>query len=145
MIEHLLVPIDGGALDERAFDVSIALARQLRASITGFIAEPFPSAPPPSGLVAGPASALTEATLISHANSVLARFEQRSREAGVPFKGVATQASHVGEAILAAAQEHACDMIVMATHGRGLIGELLWGSNTREVMSRTKLPVLVLH
>ena len=145
MIEHLLVPIDGGALDERAFDVSIALARQLQASITGFIVEPFPSAPPPSGLATGGANTLTEATLVSHAQAVLARFEQRSRESGVPFEGVATQSAHVSDAIIAAAQERGCDMIVMATRGRGLISELLWGSNTREVLSHTKLPVVVLH
>ena len=76
---------------------------------------------------------------------MLARFEQLAREAGVPFHGVATQASEVSEAILAAAREHRCDMIVMVTHGRGLIAELLWGSNTRQVLSRTHLPVLVLH
>jgi nucleotide-binding universal stress UspA family protein len=145
MIEHLLVPVDGGALDERAFDVSIGLATQLHAAITGLIIEPFRSAPPPSGVASGAVQATTEAALVSHAHSVLARFEQRSREAGVPFHGVATQASHVSEAILAAAQEHACDMIVMVTHGRGLLGELLWGSNTREVLARTRLPVLVLH
>ena len=63
----------------------------------------------------------------------------------MPFEGVATQASHVSESILAAAWEHDCDMIVMATRGRGLISELLWGSNTREVLSHTKLPVVVLH
>ena len=144
MIEHLLVPIDGGALDDRAFDVSIALARQLRAAITGFIVEPFASPPPPSAAPAG-AMVSTEATLVAHARSVLARFEQRAQEAGVPFHGVATQSSHVSEAILAAAREHACDMIVMVTRGRGPIGELLWGSNTREVLAHTKLPVLVLH
>ncbi len=145
MIERLLVPIDGGALDDRAFDVSIQLARQLRAAITGLIVEPFASAPAPSAVASGAAAGSTEATLLAHARGVLARFEQRSREAGVPFDGVATQASHVSDAIVAAAGEHACDMIVMVTHGRGLVAELLWGSNTREVMSRTRLPVLVLH
>ena len=145
MIEHLLVPIEGGVLDERAFDVSIGLAAQLHATITGLIVEPFPSAPPPSGLASGTDQPPTEATLVLHARTVLARFEQRAHAAGVPFQGVATQASHVSEAIVAAAHEHGCGMIVMATHGRGLVGELLWGSNTRDVLSRSQLPVLVLH
>ena len=145
MIERLLVPIDGGALDERAFAVSIDLARQLGAAITGFIVEPFTVAPAPRVLVAGPTTPWTDVALQAHAQHVLGRFEQLAREAGVPFHGVATQASDVSEAILAAAEKHCCDMIVMATHGRGVIAELLWGSNTRQVMSRTSLPVLVLH
>ncbi|HEY0855785.1 MAG TPA: universal stress protein, partial [Albitalea sp.] len=46
---------------------------------------------------------------------------------------------------LAAAREHRCDMIVMATHGRGVVAELLWGSHTREVVTRSEVPVLVVH
>ena len=61
------------------------------------------------------------------------------------FAMSANHASEVSEAILAAVQEHRCDMIVVAAHGRGVIGELLWGSNTRQVMSRSRLLVLVLH
>jgi hypothetical protein len=49
MIERLLVPIEGGALDERALAVNIALAAQLHAAIIGFIVEPF-AAHPAGGL-----------------------------------------------------------------------------------------------
>jgi nucleotide-binding universal stress UspA family protein len=143
MIERLLVPVDGGRLDEHAFSASIALASQLGASITGFIVEPF--APPPPGLAAEARTLGADAELEAHARGVLGRFELRARQAGVPFQGVATQASGVSEAILAAAREHQCDMIVMATHGRGVIAELLWGSHTREVVTRSVLPVLVVH
>jgi nucleotide-binding universal stress UspA family protein len=36
-------------------------------------------------------------------------------------------------------------MIVMVTHGRGVFGELLFGSHTKKLLARTKLPLLVLH
>jgi nucleotide-binding universal stress UspA family protein len=39
MFKHLLVPVDGRALTDRAITCSVALARQLGASITGFVAE----------------------------------------------------------------------------------------------------------
>jgi len=133
MIERLLVPLAGDALDARALSVSIGLARQLGAAITGFIVEPFASAAPAD-----------EAALRAHALGVLSRFEERAREAGVPFEGHATQASDVGSAILAAAETHRCDMIVMATHGRNALAGMLWGSHTRDVMAHTRLPVLVL-
>jgi nucleotide-binding universal stress UspA family protein len=34
---------------------------------------------------------------------------------------------------------------VMATHGRGAFGELLFGSHTKGVMAKTRLPLFVLH
>jgi len=134
MINRLLVPIADDVLDARTLDVSIGLARQLGAAITGFIVEPF----------AGEKSE-EEATLRAHAQGVLAGFERQAQAAGVPFEGLATQASDVGAAIVAAAAEHRCDMIVMATHGRSALSTMLWGSRTRDVLSRTKLPVLVLQ
>jgi nucleotide-binding universal stress UspA family protein len=36
-------------------------------------------------------------------------------------------------------------MIVMVTHGRGAFGELLFGSHTKNVLSKSKIPLLVLH
>jgi nucleotide-binding universal stress UspA family protein len=36
-------------------------------------------------------------------------------------------------------------MIVMVTHGRGVFGELLFGSHTKDVMARSKLPLLILR
>jgi nucleotide-binding universal stress UspA family protein len=132
MYERLLVPIDGGVLAERAFGASIELARKLGASIVGFIAEPYGEA--------GSDSAAQQ-----HSQQVLSRFEQLAREAGVPFSGAATQAIKVSEAILDAARQHGCDTIVMVTQGRSDLSALLWGSNTRQVMAHTTLPVLVLH
>ena len=132
-IERILVPVDGGALDGRASRASIDLATQLKAAIVGFTVEPF-AGDTPSG----------EAALRWHAREVLTGFERAARAAGVPFTGVATQASRVSDAILAAAEEQRCDMIVMATHGRNALGRILSGSHTRDVMARATLPVLVL-
>jgi nucleotide-binding universal stress UspA family protein len=63
----------------------------------------------------------------------------------VSFSGHHAQALRVEDAIIDAANEHGCDMIVMATHGRGTFGELLFGAHTKGVMARSKLPLLVLH
>ena len=43
------------------------------------------------------------------------------------------------------AEKAGCDMIVMVTHGRSAIGEFIFGSHTRKIISKSKLPVLVLH
>ena len=36
-------------------------------------------------------------------------------------------------------------MIVMVTHGRGPVGEFLFGSHTKKIIARSSLPVFVLH
>lgn len=144
---HLLVPVDGSDLAERAMQTGIDFARQLGASITAFIAEP-PAPPPGAGY-----SALRyvremeehDHEAAQHADGVLSRFQRRAEAAGVPFNGVYAQAQQVDAAIAEAAEQQGCDMIVMVTHGRGLFGELLFGSRTKGVMARSKLPLLVLH
>lgn len=147
MYKHLLVPVDGSELTERAMRISIGLARQLGAEITGFVAETTPPSLP--GLAAG---ALQEeesrephALGAERAQEVLARFEAEARAAGVVFHGVQEKALHVDRAIIAAAESRGCDMIVMVTHGRGAFGEFLFGSQTKAVLAGSRLPLLVLH
>ena len=147
MYKHLLVPVDGSELTQHAIEESVKLAAQLGASITGFVAEPLAPLPlpgqPPSTMrqEALEHDAMTE----SHAREVLARFESRAREAGVPFHGYHAQVPRVDRAIIAAAESQGCDMIVMVTHGRGAFGEFLFGSQTKAVLAGSKLPLLVLH
>ncbi len=147
MYQRLLVPVDGSELSDRAMDGSLALAKQLGAAVIGFVAEPL-MAPvsgsrPPAMLedeVMGH-DAMTEA----HAREVLSRFEARAREAGVAFEGHHDQVPNVDRAIIAAAESHGCDIIVMVTHGRGAFGEFLFGSHTKAVLAGSQLPLLVLH
>jgi nucleotide-binding universal stress UspA family protein len=63
----------------------------------------------------------------------------------VPFTGHFVASGAVDDAITGEAEKAGCDMIVMVTHGRGALGEFLFGSHTKHVISRSKLPVLVLH
>ena len=147
MFKRLLVPVDGSPLTERAMEVSIALAKQLGATITGFVAEPLPPIPPgprPDALLEAEPRDNDELTA-SRAETVLARFAAQARAAGVEFTGHHEKAARVDRAIIAAAESQGCDMIVMVTHGRGAFGEFLFGSQTKAVLAGSKLPLLVLH
>ena len=53
--------------------------------------------------------------------------------------------SEVPKTILASARDLAADLIVMATHGRGAIGHLLFGSVTEAVVRNAVCPVLTLR
>ncbi|MDP1646727.1 MAG: universal stress protein [Rubrivivax sp.] len=147
MFKRLLVPVDGSPLTERAMQVSIALAQQLGAAITGFVAEPLPPIPPgpPSNSLLEDEPRDNDALTASHAEAVLARFAAEAKAAGVDFHGHHDKASRVDRAIIAAAESQGCDMIVMVTHGRGAFGEFLFGSQTKAVLAGSKLPLLVLH
>jgi nucleotide-binding universal stress UspA family protein len=50
-------------------------------------------------------------------------------------------APHQG--IIAAAKSRKCDVIFMASHGRGEFAALLLGSVTQKVLAQSKIPVLV--
>ena len=147
MYQHLFVPVDGSELSQRAIEGSIALARQLGARITGFVVEPDLVLSETSHNAQTFARHIQEheARNEAHAAKVLAQFEQQARAAGVPFQGAHVTAGGVDGAIVDEAEKAGCDMIVMVTHGRGPVGEFLFGSHTKNVISRSKLPVFVLH
>ena len=147
MYRKLLVPVDGGDLTDRAMAQSIELARQLGASITAFVVEPDMAIPNVGTRPAEYQRQMDahEAQTDSHALDVLSRFGERASAAGVGFSGHHARTDSVDSAIARAASEFDCDMIVMATHGRGVFGELLVGSHTKNVLATCTLPLLVLH
>lgn len=147
MFRHMLVPLDGSELSERAANASIELARKLDARITAFIAEPLPPLPDMSTN----ASAYLHASddhrrkTESHARAVLSHFAERAGVAGVRCEVEYRDIDRIDDAIVAAAEEFGCDLIVMVTHDRGALGELLFGSHTKGVLARSRIPLLVLH
>lgn len=146
-IKRILVPIDGSELTERAIPESVALAAQLGAAIVGFVAEPEPSAPLVPLMRAPTDDELLEheALTAAHARPLLQRFQEAAQQAGVTFEGVFEQVKRIDKAIIAAAESHGCDMILMVSHGRGPFGEFLFGSQTKAVLAGSRLPLLVLR
>ena len=69
--------------------------------------------------------------------------ENVAKEAGIACDTVRATSDHPYEAIIKAAQDKGCDLIMMASHGRRGVRGLLLGSETHNVLTHTKLPVLV--
>ena len=147
MYQHLFVPIDGSELSQRAIDGSLQLAKQLGARITGFVVEPELPLSVASGSPTAFASRVRtqEEKNDAHALNLLSQFAEQAAAAGVVFNGHHVNGGSVDQAIADHAEQAGCDMIVMVTHGRGTMGELLFGSHTKAVIARTKLPLFVLH
>ena len=75
------------------------------------------------------------------AEDYLAVIERAAQEAGVTCDTVTVSASHAYEAIIQAAEQRGCDLILMASHGRKGMQGLLIGSETAKVLTHTKLPI----
>lgn len=147
MYKNILVPIDGSELSQIAIDAGLGLAKALGARITGFTAEPMAPLPQVGTNLVQYNRETDEhqARTEQHARATLASFGEQAAAQGVAFDGRFIRTDATDDAIVRAAEEFDCDLIVMATHGRGAFGELLFGSHTKSVMSRSKLPVLVLR
>jgi nucleotide-binding universal stress UspA family protein len=145
MFKHILLPTDGSELSEAAIRKGVQLAKSLGARITGFYAVP-------EFHVFTYQTEMLEDTKEQFVQDSRARAEQylkmiakTAQEAGVACETVRVTSDQPYEAILEAAQDKGCDLILMASHGRrGLRGVLL-GSETQKVLTHAKLPVLVWH
>lgn len=147
MYKRLLVPVDGSEISLRAMNESLALARQLGASVVGFVVEALPPMPSSGAALANYQREVTEheARTEAHANRVLQKFGELASEQQVAFEPLYEREDDIAGSIARAAESKRADLIIMVTHGRGTFGELLFGSQTKNVMSRSKLPLLVLH
>ena len=76
MYQRLLVPVDESEASERAMRASIALARQLGASITGLFAVPFMHASTSADAGQGHHVLWRDSHAQQHANDVLTLFER---------------------------------------------------------------------
>ena len=75
--------------------------------------------------------------------SVLDHAAGAAREAGVPCETIEVENVQPDQAIVAAAEERGCNLIVMSWHGRSGLSTLLIGSVTNKVLTYAKIPVLV--
>lgn len=99
-----------------------------------------PTMPPRVTALAG--AAVVHAHQREEARKVLAPVEEALRRQGVPFTAAWVVGSPAAE-IVAAAREQQAHLIVMGTHGHGLLGRALMGSVAQKVLAGSDLPVLL--
>ena len=70
-----------------------------------------------------------------------------ARRSGLPAGRVvtATDSGLAVDVILEYVSKHRVNLIVMGTHGRGLVGHVLLGSVAERVVQRSSVPVLTVH
>lgn len=147
MYRNMLVATEGSALSAKAARHAIALARALGSRITAFYAAPdYPLPAYAEGVAYEPMSRTEyEALCKKEADKILQPVAAKAAASGVRCKTAYVISGAPWEAILAAAKEHKCDAIVMASHGRRGVAALLLGSETQKVLTHSKLPVIVVR
>jgi nucleotide-binding universal stress UspA family protein len=145
MFKHILIPTDGSEIAEKAVNAGIALAAEIGARVTGYHAqEPVPVHIYGEGYVANKKMAAEfERRAGEFAARTLEKIEAAAKAAGVPFKALVTKSAVPYRGIIDAAEKQGCDVIAIGSHGHRGLSRLLLGSVTQEVLTHSKIPVLV--
>ena len=144
MFKRILFPTDGSDVTPRALKAALQLARLTGASMDALaVKEPFPYSAVSEMQPVPPQEFFDAQQRVAAAR--VQEVIDAAAATGVPCEGYTVEAFHAWEAILEHAKEHACDLIVMASHGRRGMSALLLGSETQMVLTHTLLPVLVVR
>ena len=137
----ILVPVDFSAISERVCRVAAEAAKARGTKIWLIhVAEPEPEF---VGYEPGPDVVRHQvASELRNEHRQLQELADRTAALGVEVTPLLIQGSTV-ETILEQADHHAVELIVMATHGRGLMYQMLVGSVSEGVLHRTKVPILL--
>ncbi|MDK4718854.1 universal stress protein [Rhizobium sp. CNPSo 3968] len=143
MFSNILVPTDGSPIAQSAVDKAVEFARDAGATVIFMtVIEPFHLFSTDSKQLSGSPEDYRK---LAHteASQLLAEAEAKARSQGLVCRSVAIEDEDVDAAIIRVALENGCDLIAIASHGRGGVGSLLLGSVTAKVLSHSRIPVLV--
>ena len=143
MYRHLMVPLDDSPLSVETVRRAVLFARSLSAKVTFFHAQEDWGATSVGALERVIAPADYNDHMAGAARALLSKAEVVAREAGVAHDSLWVTSNRPYEAILETAEARRCDLIFMASHGRRGLGAVIFGSETRAVLSGSKIPTLV--
>ncbi|CAN7224524.1 universal stress protein [Rhizobacter sp. LjRoot28] len=144
MFQRILIPTDGSDITHKSVSTALSLAASVGARVYVLsVKEPFPYSAI-SEMQPTPPQEFFEAQE-RIASSRVQEVAQLAETQGVVCETHTVEALHPWEAIIELAQQKACDLIVMASHGRRGVTALLLGSETQKVLTHSKVPVLVVR
>lgn len=146
MFKNILIPTDGSDSSQRAIRMGLELAKLHGACITGIHVIPdYHLLIAYEGAFDPITEERIEAEAKSRAQAYLDFMHRAATEANVPCATVCETSDHPYEAILRTAEAKRCDLILMTSHGRKGLAAVLLGSETRKVLTHSKVPVLIVR
>jgi len=145
MYGNILIATDGSSLAARAVEHGVNLAKSLGAKVLLLtVTERF-------HVFALEADQLEETSdsfrehMRKQAERTLSEAAEIARNLGVEATTLQMEDDAPYRAIIRMAGDHVCNLIVMASHGRGGVSALLLGSETMKVLAHSNIPVLVVR
>jgi nucleotide-binding universal stress UspA family protein len=148
MYKNILIATDGSELAGKGVRQGLALAEKLGAKVTVLsVVEPLM----PEAIQAAISGGIQD-PVVRYDQQIddsmkrrYAAIEQEAAQYGITVDMLHEIDEFPAEAIVRVAEANACDLIVMASHGRRGIRKALLGSQTAEVLVNTNIPVLVIR
>ena len=148
MYKNILIATDGSEIATKAVVQGLSLAKAFNANVSVVTVTEMWSAlevahrgrsgqTDPVGTY--------EALAASSAKAILDETAEIAQSQGVPCKTLHVADKHPADGIVETADKIGADLIVIASHGRRGLSRLLLGSQTYEVVTHTKVPVLVIR
>ena len=143
MYHHILIPTDGSPLSTVAVEHSMDFARDADAKVTVLtVVSPFHIFSTDAGQLTD-TRAEYERRARTHAAEILTDAQLKAKARGVSCEVVQLESNTPYDAIIKTAEKRGCDLIAMASHGRGGVAAIVLGSETLKVLTHSKVPVLV--
>ena len=142
-LKKVLVPTDFSESARHAFTYGVSFAREFQAELVllhvvenltvGYASDLFPV----------PMAEVFQ-EISGYAKAELAKLAEEARQKGITVVELVAQGKPSAEIIRHAA-ENSVDMIVLGTHGKGMLDQALFGSTTERVVRRAPCPVLTVR
>ena len=148
MYKQILIATDGSELAGKAVSHGIALAKELKTPVSVVtvtdIWSAFDMAHDYDRGKTDPIGNY-ETVAAATAQKILDRAGETAKSQGVDCKLIHLSDKHPAEGIIQTADQLGADLIVMASHGRRGVNRLLLGSQANEVVTHSKVPVLIIR
>lgn len=146
MYKNILIATDGSELATRAVSQGLELARTCGGKATIVtVTDIWSALEMAQSVQAGEQNpvGLYEEAEVAAAGKILSVARAQGEKTGVTCEILHIRDQHPAEGIIEAAESKGCDLIVMASHGRRGIGKILLGSVSSEVLTHSKVPILI--
>ena len=138
----ILLAVDGSAHTKKMLAYLVTHEELLASSNSFTLLTVQPQLPPRARSIVG--KEMVEAYQRDEAEKVLGPATQFLLRHGINAKTMA-KVGHAGQTICKVASASKCDLIVMGSHGHGMFGNLVMGSVATQVISQSKVPVLLVR
>lgn len=147
MYKRILVATDGSELSAKAVDHAIALAKVHGSELVALKVTHLRMDNHWDGQIQpdAAAKALEVKTWAENSQAVVDGVKALAEAAGVKALAITENSNYIADTIIAVAKTQACDLVLMASHGRRGLARVLIGSETQHVLTHSHIPVLVLR